>query len=75
MYTPQRPLFGRGPELTLTSTLYPREDGYVDLIVVVGARLSCDVVERTTYARLTLEEATDVWQAQAELLAVEESPS
>lgn len=75
MYVPQRPLFGRGPELTVTSVLYPREDGYVDLVVTVCPRLSVDVVERSTYARLTLEEATDVWGAQAALLMVEESPS
>lgn len=75
MYVPQRPLFGRGPELTLSAVLYPREDGYVDLITVVAPRGEVTPLERCTYARLTLEEACDVWVSQAGVLMVEESPS
>lgn len=68
MFHPQTSLFERGHELTLTAVLYPRPDGYVDLILTVHPRLTVDVVERTTYARLTLEEAADVWTSQASLL-------
>lgn len=68
MYHPQTSLFERGQELTLSAVLYPRPDGYVDLILTVHPRLTVDVVERATYAGLTLEEASDVWLSQASLL-------
>lgn len=75
MYRPQRPLFGDGPNFVLRSHLYPRDDGYVDLITEINPVQSVDTLERTVYARLTLAEAVDVLHAQASLLMVEESPS
>lgn len=75
MYHPDRPLFGGAPPHVVHIHLYTREDGYVDLVTQVSPALSIDVLERATYARLTLSEAVDVITAQAELLLAEESPS
>lgn len=75
MYHPDRPLFGDGPNMVMHATLYPRDDGYVDLVIVISPRVGTDILERSTYARLTSEEALDVWYAQLRLLLVAESPS
>lgn len=75
MYVPPRPLFGAQAPAVVHSTLYIREDGYVDLVVTVTPQHGIDILERATYARLTLAEAADVWTAQGEVLLPEESPS
>lgn len=69
MYHPQEALFGAQEDYTLHSHLYFRDDGYVDLITSVTPKHKVEVLERATYAGLTLYEASDVLMAQAELLA------